>query len=124
LDLQLLLPAAGTRPARRRRRDSKLLTRTKSANVPGWQGYNPNLYNAEVMIGETFSGVGCLANGGSTAADSIVDGYNASDLTGGNTFIARPWFNLIANFSWPEFTGPEDCYPFEMSVTPPYSGTP
>ncbi len=93
-------------------------------NPPGWRGSNPDLYDADVMIGETFSGEGCLPNGGSTAADSIVDGYNDSDLTGGNTFIVRPWINLVENFSWPEFTGSEECYPFEMSVTPPYSGTP
>lgn len=87
----------------------------KNAYCPGgWHGYNANICNAQVIVGETHSNT---VNGNQTcegapvnSAEGEVLGYNASTLAGTTTIVMQPWYHAL-----------NSCYPFDNPVVnPPY----
>ncbi len=87
----------------------------KNAYCPGgWHGYNANICNAQVVVGETHSNT---VNGNQTcegapvnSAEGEVLGYNDSTLAGTTTIVMQPWYHAF-----------DSCYPFDNPViNPPY----
>jgi len=90
----------------------------RTAYCPGgWHGYNPNICNAQVIVGETHSNT---SNGNQTcegaplnSAEGEVLGYNDSTLAGTTTIVMQPWYHAVGG-----------CYPFGNPViNPPYDPT-
>ncbi len=108
-------------------------TLINSYGPKGWRGSNPNIYGAEVMLGETHSGttapsffakticgtsatVSCECYAGPAQLPGyMINGFNESALASSNTTVFRPWLNMAFVPA---------CYPQPTVFNPPYAPTP